>query len=223
MSEHAGPAATPGRPDPRGIARSVIVSAICPYVLFQILSQHGVPTVEALSAGAVFPLGATLVSWFRVRRVDGIGIVTLALIIVGVVTSLISGNVRFVLVKESLLTGGFGVVCLVSLLAPRPLMFYFGRQFATGGDPARLAWYDGLWQYPAFRFMNRLITVVWGVAYLLEALVRVVLSFVLAPAAVIAVSPVLALGVTFLLVTWTIAYSRRVARRGEAARRRLAS
>jgi hypothetical protein len=223
MSEQAGPAATPGRADPRGIARSIIIGAICPYVLFQILSQHGVPTVEALSAGAVFPLGATLVSWLRVRRVDGIGIVMLALIIVGVVTSLISGTVRFFLVKESLLTGGFGVVCLVSLLAPRPLMFYFGRQFATGGDPARLAWYDGLWQYPAFRFRIRLITVVWGVAYLVEALVRVVLSFVLAPAAVIAVSPVFALGVTFLLVTWTIAYSRRVARRGEAARRHLAS
>ena len=41
--------------------------------------------------------------------------------------------------RESVLTGAFGIVCLGSLLAHRPVMFYLARTFATGGDENALA------------------------------------------------------------------------------------
>ena len=56
-------------------------------------------------------------------------------------------------------------------------MFYIGRAFATDGSPEGRAWWNSLWQYPGFRHSQRLITGMWGVAYVLEAIVRIVLAY----------------------------------------------
>lgn len=61
---------------------------------------------------------------------------------IGTAASLISGSVFFALIKESFLTATFGFICLGSLMAERPLMFYINRQFVAGDDPARLEWWN---------------------------------------------------------------------------------
>ena len=90
----------------------------------------------------------------------------MAFLAIGTATSLISGSVFFALIKESFLTAAFGLICLGSLLLERPLMFYIIRQFVAGDDPARLAWWNGLWQSPDFRATLRFVTMVWGIVYL---------------------------------------------------------
>ena len=40
-------------------------------------------------------------------------------------------DAKLLLAKDSFVTGLFGLLCLATLAAPRPLMFYFGRKFAT--------------------------------------------------------------------------------------------
>ena len=202
------------RMNARGLLPSLLVNAGAPFVAYQVLTGNGTGSAQALTVSAVFPIFGIAWGFARTRRADMIGLVSLAFIVAGVATSLISGDPRFILIKESLLTGVFGLVCLVSLLLPRPLMFYFGRQFAGGGDPARAAAFEAMWQYEAFRAVNRNMTVVWGVVYLLESSVRVVLSFVVPIPVFLVVSPILALGVTIALISWTMAYARRSARRG---------
>jgi hypothetical protein len=76
----------------------------------------------------------------------------------------------------------------------------------AGDDPALLAWWNGLWQIDEFRAAQRLITAVWGIVYLLEALVRVGFALVLSPALVVAISHVMAFGVLVLLILWTRRY-----------------
>jgi hypothetical protein len=202
----------------RGMAPSLIVNAVLPYIAYQVLTGSGVDTAQALTLSAVFPLIGIIWGFVRSRRADIIGVVSLIFIVLGVVTSAISGDPRFILIKESFLTGAFGVACLVSLLMPRPLMFYFGRQFAGGGDPVRTARFEAMWQYPGFRAVNRTMTVVWGIAYVLEALARIGLTFVLPIALFLVVSPVLAFGVTVALISWTVAYGRRAAQRAAQLR-----
>jgi hypothetical protein len=197
----------------RALLPSLLVNALAPYVAFQVLTANGTDPTQALQTAAVFPIVGIARGYVRTRRLDVIGLVSLVFILVGLLASLISGDARFILIKESLLTGVFGVVCLGSLLLPRPLMFYFGRQFAGGGDPRRAAGFEARWQYPRFRAVNRTLTVVWGVAYLVEAALRVGLSFVLPIPQFLLVSPVLAIGVTVALISWTMAYTRRNARR----------
>jgi len=92
------------------------------------------------------------------------------------------------------------------MLAERPLMFYITRQFVAGDDPGRVEWWNGLWQYPPFRAAQRLVTAVWGITYLVEALLRVGFALVLSPAKVVALSPVMAFGVMLVLIAWTRRY-----------------
>ena len=192
------------------------MNAAAPVAAYQILTGAGMSTTQALTISAVFPLIGTGAALARTRRADVIGLVSLVFIVAGLAASIISGNPRFLLVKESLLTGVFGLVFLGSLLAPRPLIFYFGRQFTGAGDPARAAAFDAMWQYPRFRAANRTMSIVWGVTYLIEACVRVGLSFILPTTLFLAASPVLAIGTTLALISWTVAYGRRAARQREA-------
>lgn len=211
------PAATSPRAMLLGLVPTLVVNGLLPYVLFQVLSARGVVTVQALAATSVFPLGWIVIGWLRRRRLDPIGTVSLILIAVGLVTSLISGSARLYLVRESFLSGAVGLAFLASLLLPRPAVFWLGGSIATGGDPARTAWWNGLWQYESFRRGMRLITAVWGLGLTAEASVRVALAMTLSPATVLAISPFLALGTTGLLIVWTFRSGARMRRRGEEA------
>jgi hypothetical protein len=212
---------TPSRPG-QGISLraqlpSLLLNAVAPVIAYQVLTDLGVDSLTALASSAIFPVLGTGLSFARTRRPDIIGVVSLTFILIGVATSLLSGDPRFVLVKDSLMTGVFGLLCLGSLvLVPRPLLFYFGRQFSSAGDPARAAAFESMWQYPQFRAAIRVMTIAWGVGYLIEALVRVGLSFVLPIPVFLMVSPLLASGVTIGLIGWTVTYARTRTRRRAA-------
>lgn len=206
------------RPQMRRLLPSILVNAVLPYLVYQALTGRGYSILTALTIAAVLPAVGTLAGWIRTRRLDGIGLISLIFIVIGIVTSFISGDIRFLLIKDSFLTGTFGVVCLISLLLPRPLMFYFGRQFMSGGDPELAARYDALWQYQAVRRANRLITTVWGFGLLAEALLRVLLLSVLPIPTFLLISPMMVLAVTAGLILWTLTYGRgRARQRAEQA------
>src|SRR3954471_24515124 len=78
--------------------------------------------------------------------------------------------------NSSVTTGLLGLVFLGSLLTRRPLTFYFGRRFATDGSPVQRDWWDGLWQYPQFRSVQRRLCVWWGVVLVGEAVIRAILT-----------------------------------------------
>ena len=106
-----------------------------PLLVFDVLSARGVPAIWALAAGGLSPALNNLRIWVRSRRLEPLGIIVMTLLAIGTLTSLISGNVFFALIKDSFLTGTFGLICLVSLVAKRPLMFSVLRQFVAGEDP----------------------------------------------------------------------------------------
>lgn len=213
-------AANPGRPagfSPRGMLVTLLPNVLLPWLIYQALTSQGVSTINALMATAVVPLATTLYGWLSARRVEALGIMTLAFVAVGLVTSLLSGDPFFYLIKESLLTGVWGLVLLGSLLAARPLTFYFGRQFMAGGDPTRAAWYDSLWQRPQFRALQRWSCIMWGLGLVAEALLRVLLVLVLPIPVFLLVSQVLAFGVMGLLMVATMLLGKRA--RAQAERR----
>ncbi len=185
---------------------TLVIDVAMPIVVFNVLTSYGVSTLRALAAGGLFPASNNLRVWAKSRRLEPLGIIVMTLLVIGTAASLISGSVFFALIKESFLTAAFGFLCLGSLLAERPLMFYINRQFAADADPVRLEWWNGLWRYPNFRAAQRLVTTVWGIAYLVEALLRVGFALVLPPAQVVAISPMMAFGVMIVLIAWTRRY-----------------
>lgn len=205
------------RPGMRAWLPEMIAEAALPYVTYLVLHGQGVSTVPSLVAGGVFPLGFVLFHFLRQGRVDGFGLIILATIAAGAGLALLSGSSRIYLVKESFLTGAFGLAMIASLLGRRPFMFYSGRKFATDGTRTGRAAFDSYWpKSPTFRRSNRIMTVVWGVAFVAEAAIRVVAAYTLSTSTVVALSAVVPLVILGLLMVWTIAYGGRTRPRSRA-------
>jgi intracellular septation protein A len=185
---------------------TLIFDVAIPIALFNVLTSYGVATLWALLAGGLSPALNNLRVWASSRRLEPLGIIVMSFLAIGTAASLISGSVFFALIKESFLTASFGLVCLGSLFAARPLMFYLVRQFVAGDDPVRLEWWNGLWQYREFRAAMRFVTAVWGTAYLVEALLRVGFALVLPPALMVVISPVMGFAVMIALIAWMRRY-----------------
>src|SRR5205823_13295557 len=116
-----------------------------PYTTYLVLTANGVGSVVSIVAGGMWPVVEIGLSWWRRRHVDELSVVVLVFLAVGAAASLAVHSVRLALVKESIGTGLFGLVLLGSLLLRRPLMFYFGRRFATDGSAQGAARWDGYW------------------------------------------------------------------------------
>jgi len=200
----------------RNLGESLLINGAAPFIAYQILSTHGMPPVRALALTSVFPIAGLLVAFRRDRRADIIGVISLALIGLGIAGSFNFGP-RFYLVRVSFGTSVFGLMCLGSLFYRRPLMFYLGRQVTAGNDPARVAHYERLWLSPRFRQVMRMVTTTWGVSYLLEAGVRVVVALSLPIATVLLVEPMIGAAVFVALLTWTIRYGRAAALQASAS------
>jgi hypothetical protein len=208
---------TPGGFLSRGIVVSLLLNAAVPAILYALTkSYYSSSEVVALSVAAVFPLVVTAVELGRHRKLDIIG--TLALL--GIAVSLggvaLGGDPRIILIRESFLTAALGVACFVSLLFPLPLMYYFGREFAAGNDPVKLAEYNAQALIPGAVRVHRRITLVWGCVYSGEFALRVLMVYTLPTVVVLSVSPFIFAGATFGTIAWTFAYVRRVRRRAAA-------
>lgn len=195
----------------RGLLISIVLNAVGPVLLYRITKRYcSTSDLVALSAAALFPLGLSILDAWRSRTLDPVAVLSLMSIVVSIIAVALGGSTRLLLIRESLFTGVFGVACFVSLALPRPLMFYFGRQFTAGRDPASIAEFNAGWQREEFRRVARLITVVWGAMSVGEFLLRVALVYTMPAPVVLVVSPIVLGGLLIATIVWTFAYIRRM-------------
>jgi hypothetical protein len=213
-----GPSSADG-PSIRAALPNLVIDGLLPFLTYILLTSY-VPRLSqviALSLSATFPTVNGLVTIVRRRHLDIIGAVVLVGIAVSIVAALVSGDPKLLLIRESFVTGALGMVCLTSLMWPRPLMFYIGRQFSVGEDPAKIAEFNALWQYPRARHTFRVMTVVWAIGWTGEFALRALMVWKLSISEVLAISPFVFNGITISLIAWTIAYARRQRQRAAAA------
>ncbi|MFG2976422.1 VC0807 family protein [Streptomyces sp. NPDC048331] len=193
------------------------LNVVAPIITYNTLTEsHGWSEFSALLLSSAWPVLDSVISLAWRRKVDEFAVVTLVFLVITAVVSLVGAHsARALLIKDSGITGLFGLLCLATLLAPRPLMFYFGRKFATDGTPESTAWWNGLWQYEGFRTTMNRMTLVWGLTYVVEALVRVVLAYTLPTKTMVVVSPIMIYGVLAALGVWTAMYGKRSQAEGE--------
>jgi hypothetical protein len=192
----------------------VIFDVAAPLAAYNVLRSAGLTAVTALVISGVFPALGVTIGVIRNRRLDVVGAVVLAGIVVGTVLGLVSHSPRLVLVEGSVPTGVFGLACLGSLRARRPLMFSFALEFA-GPDSARGRDMTRLWQHEGYRHVLRIITAVWGVGFLVEAALRVVIVYNTSTGTALASSKVSPFVFAAIFSAWTLAYGARQKKKGE--------
>jgi hypothetical protein len=199
----------------RSITMIVVFDVVAPLVAYKLLRSAGMSAVTSLILSGVFPAVPVSINAIRHRRVEAVGALVLAGIVVGSVLGLVTHSTRLVLVEGSVPTGVFGLGCLGSLWARYPLMFTFFTE-VIGPDSARGREMAALWQrYEGFRRDMRVITVVWGVAFLIEAALRVVIVFNASTGTALAISKVTPFLVTGIMSAWTVAYGTYRKKRAE--------
>jgi hypothetical protein len=186
-----------------------------PLVLYQLLRSNGQSTVSALILSGIFPAVGIAINLVRRRKIDAIGILVLAGIIVGTVLGVLTHNAKLVLMEGSVGTVVFGLGCLFSLWTSRPLIYRFALEFI--GENTKLGrQFTANLANPGFRRSFVIMTVVWGVAYLVEAVIRVVVVEVTSISTALTVSKFMPYVVAALLIIWTNRYGQ--ARRRHAAK-----
>jgi hypothetical protein len=196
------------------LAKIAVFDVAGPLVAYSMLRSAGLGQVSALILSGTFPAFGIVAGVIRRRRVDAIGVLVLAGIAVGSVLGLLSGSARLVLAEGSVPTAVFGLLCLGSLWARRPLIYRFAVEF-IGPDTPKGRDFESLWQYPGFRHAFRLYTLVWGVVYLAEAVARIILIETTSTSTALAVSKVMPYAIAGSLMAWMTVHGRRARREGE--------
>jgi intracellular septation protein A len=169
-----------GRPRGRRLLLQMVWDVAAPIALFYVLRAAGVSTFAALLAGAVLPVVTTGVYWLRDRRLEPMAAFVAAVMVLGLLVSLVSGDTRFMLAKDGWVTAVAGLSFLVSMWARRPLAYLGARPLLEGRFRSDGTSWETLWENePAFRRIWRVSTAIWGVAMLLDAAARVVMSYTL--------------------------------------------
>ena len=189
--------------NPKQIVRSllptIVINGILPFIIYIMMKNllHQSDFLSLIATGVPSTL-ASLASIVRNRRIDFIAGVVLLGIVVGLLVTLISHDAKLLLVRESFFTMAFGLAFLVSLLFPKPLIYYAARAVRAGNDPEQLRSFESRWQDVPFRIAIRIQSAIWGVGLLLEATVRFLLVFTLSVAQFLVISPFVLWGVIAL-------------------------
>lgn len=154
----------------------------------------------------------------RKRRLDFFAGVILTGFVVGFAITFISGDARFMLVKDSVVTGLIGSAFLVSALIGKPLVYLAARSGMTGADPDRTAAFEERYRTrPAMRRAFVVLSGIWGAGLLIDAGLRVVLIYQLPVATMVWLSTLMMIVTFALLIGLSFALGRRWRAAGERA------
>jgi uncharacterized membrane protein len=199
---------------------TVVFDIVGPLVVYYGLKGAGLSNVTALVISGVLPAFRVVGGLVSHHRIDAIGVLVLAGIVVGSAVGVVSHSARLVLLEGVVPTAVFAVVCLGSLATSRPMMYRIALGF-LGPESTRGQEFVDLWRHERFRHVFRVITVVWGLAYLLEAAAKAVIVSSMSISSAKAVTQVLPYGVGGAVALWNVWYAKR--RRAEGERIRAAA
>jgi hypothetical protein len=153
---------------------------LAPTALIYVLLWLGSGLYMALLGSAAVSAGSALVAYRRGTDNGRFALPMLGLSLAGFGVALLTGSERFLLAKESVLTAMVGCWFLASLWSARPLTYVFTRPLLEGKLHRKRRSWEALWAgEPRFRRIWRVSTVMWAVALLIDAILRVVLAYTL--------------------------------------------
>ncbi|WP_435228600.1 VC0807 family protein [Streptomyces sp. Tue6028] len=140
----------------------------------------GMSIVAALAWSSVVPAVRTLWSLVKERTFNGLAGLILLVNVAGLLLSLVAGDPRLMLAKDSGVSSVVGIGILLSVRLGRPMMTQGMKPFLIKGDAAKnAAWERLLAGSERFRRAERTFSLIWGAALLGECVLRVVGAYTL--------------------------------------------
>jgi hypothetical protein len=185
-----------------------------PLLAYALLRSAGLSPVAALVVSGVLPALGIAVGALTERRLDVIGVMVLAGILVGTILGLTSHNARLYLLEGSVPSVVFALACLVSVRLRRPLIYRLSVEI-LGPGTRKGRDVTAAWRYPGFRRAFQAITVAWGVGYLVEAGIRVAIVAQTSTGIALLCSKLVPYAFALGLSGWTLAYGEHERKKAE--------
>lgn len=164
----------------------------------------GATSYVALLTGTVVAGGRMLWVAVRQRRFDPFALFLVFLFGASLVLSFTTGDARFVLAKDSAQSATAGLLFVGSCVVRRPLAYYAALRFAREAGSQQVTEFHATANTATMRARWRRVTLVWGIALLVDASLRIAAAYLLPIGVASNVSQLLL--VTFMagLLLWTV-------------------
>ncbi len=152
----------------------MLLDVIVPVAAYFVLRKAGLSSFWALTAAGVSTGLYAMFNTIRRRKLDFIGVLVILEILLTLGLLFLTDDPRVVAVKPSFYTALAGLYLVFTCFVGRPIVYLAAAPIATQGDPARTRAYELAWERSRdFRFRQRMMTAVFGVALIIEAAARV--------------------------------------------------
>jgi hypothetical protein len=191
-----------------GIGLEILFNFVLPFVVYR-FCESALGPAQALMAAALPPLGWVVIEFVRRRRIDALSILVIAGVGLSLLVYVGGGSIRFLQLREKLVTALVGLVFLGSAAIGRPLMYQLGRATVRRRDPSGLGAFEALKDNVHFRRTMMILTLVWGSALVAEAALATVLIFSFTVGQYLLVGPVLGYAAMGAVGCWSFFYVQR--------------
>ncbi len=192
----------------RRMLPNLLINAAAP-LLINIVAQHYMPIIDALLLASSVPTLFTLSNAIWKKHINALGLLVVVSLLLTVVFALVFKSPRLLLLQGSAVNGLLGIIMLVSLLFPKPVLFYVIRSIMAQNDAQRVAKFNANWSFPQVRTFYRILTTLWGCVSVTQLLLVSALAFTLPISLMLVLSPIL--GFAFILPAshWSMLYARK--------------
>lgn len=178
-----------------------------PTLAYYLLHWNGASDWTALLAGVVVSGVMLIIEAIKARKLEVFSGFMLGIFAAGLVATLISGDARMMIVKDSFVTAAVGLAFGISALTRKPLIYFAARKSHPQPATFEALYANG----PLMRSRFKMMSAVWGVGFLIESAVRVVLAYQLPVSTMVWLSHVLMFGTIALMLVITIKMGKRMA------------
>jgi hypothetical protein len=199
-----------------GTAIELCINVGLPYLIY-VEMQGSIGQVHALLAASAPPILWSGIEFARKRRIDAVSLLVISGIALSLLAFLGGGSVRFLQLRENLVTGIIGLAFLISAAIGRPLIYQLALAQKSRQSQTEASRFESLRDKPRFRRTMTIMTLVWGFGLVLQTTVACVLVFRMSIPRYLLVSPFVGYGTIGALSLWSFWYGNRVRKRAQAA------
>jgi len=138
----------------------------------------GISVFWGLALGTGIALVSTVINTARRGKMDAVGGLVLLEMTASMGMLFWLHSPRMLLIRPSFYSGIAAVYLMASAFKAKPLTLEGSKPFATKGDPVRTAAWERAWKdLPQFRMAHRMMTFGFGVALMVDAVLRVMVVY----------------------------------------------
>ena len=186
----------------------IAVNFALPFVVYR-ATRDRLGDVYALMAASAPPLLWSILEFVRRRRIDALSVLVLTGIVLSLLAFIGGGGVRFLQLREQLVSAVIGLVFLGSAAIGKPLIYQLACASIRRGAAEEVGWFEALREDPRFRRVMMLMTLSWGVALVATSAACGALVFALSIQSYLIVSPIISYSALGAMSLWSFWYARR--------------